>query len=67
VPFGHHVETLKLPVLTFEFTQSSLGELGRDMIDVILGNSRTDTLSGGEFNRLRLALMASSMPQNEFR
>jgi len=58
-----YLETLKLPALSFEFTQATLGEFGLDSLDVILGSSKTDTLSGGEFNRVRLALMAASIPK----
>jgi DNA repair protein RecN (Recombination protein N) len=31
----------------------------------MLGSSKTDTLSGGEFNRVRLALMATTIPKKE--
>jgi len=58
-----YLETLKLPALHFEFDQTALSESGLDSIDAILGNSRTDTLSGGEFNRVRLALMAATIPK----
>ena len=58
-----YLETLKLPALSFEFTQATLDALGMDTLDVILGSSKTDTLSGGEFNRVRLALMAASIPK----
>jgi len=33
-----------------------------DRVDVTLGKSRMETLSGGEFNRVRLAMMAATMP-----
>ena len=33
---------------------------GVDEMDIRLGGSKTSTLSGGEFNRLRLALLVSS-------
>ena len=35
-----------------------------DRVEVMLGSSSTATLSGGEFNRLRLALMAVSIGEN---
>jgi DNA repair protein RecN (Recombination protein N) len=57
-----YLKTLKLSALTFVFSQSVLRELGLDSLDVMLGESKTDTLSGGEFNRVRLALMAASIP-----
>ena len=58
-----YLETLKLPEMRFEFNKSALNESGIDSLDVMLGSSKTDTLSGGEFNRVRLALMAATMPK----
>jgi len=55
-----YLETLKLPALTFVFSAKALGDSGLDALDVLLGKSKIDTLSGGEFNRVRLALMAST-------
>jgi len=60
-----YLMTLKLPALYFIFTMKTLGENGSDSVDVQLGNSRTSTLSGGEFNRLRLALMTSTINEKE--
>ena len=57
-----HLKILKLPALSFEFTSVSLDQHGADNIEVMLGSSKTATLSGGEFNRVRLALMAVTMP-----
>ncbi len=56
-----YLETLKLPALTFVFELISLDERGTDKVEVILGSSKTATLSGGEFNRVRLALMAATI------
>jgi DNA repair protein RecN (Recombination protein N) len=58
-----YLETLKLPALNFDFSLSELSENGSDSIDVRLGDSKTSTLSGGEFNRVRLALMASTIQE----
>ncbi len=58
---GEYLETLKLPALTFVFEPICLGETGIDKVEVTLGNSKMATLSGGEFNRVRLALMAVSI------
>ena len=58
-----HLETLKLPGLRFDFDVVSLCERGVDSVDIMLGDSKTDTLSGGEFNRIRLALMAATIPK----
>jgi len=60
-----YLETLKLSALTFDFESTSLGASGVDGVDVILGTSKTDTLSGGEFNRVRLAMMATTIPRKE--
>ena len=58
-----YLETLKLPALTFSFTFTALDQQGIDSVDILLGSSSTETLSGGEFNRVRLALMASSISE----
>lgn len=55
-----YLSALKLPALSFVFSPKSFDESGSDVCDVLLGGSRADTLSGGEFNRVRLALMAST-------
>ena len=52
------LERLKLPALEFDFTGGDLEETGSDRVDLRLEGSGTATLSGGEFNRLRLALMS---------
>lgn len=56
-----YLESLRLPPLHFLFEAERLSVSGIDHVDVILGNSKADTLSGGEFNRVRLALMASTI------
>ena len=58
-----YLEILKLPALRFIFEPVVLDEWGVDVLDIMLGNSKTDTLSGGEFNRIRLALMAASISE----
>jgi len=58
-----YLKTLKLPALGFVFATAALNDLGVDSLDIMLGNSKTDTLSGGEFNRVRLALMAAGIPK----
>ena len=56
---------LKLPKLSFVFGIKKLDENGTDIVDVVLGNSSAATLSGGEFNRVRLALMASTIQKQK--
>ena len=55
--------TLKLPALSFSFEKKTLDDKGFDSLEVMLGESKTATLSGGEFNRVRLALMASTIEE----
>jgi len=52
---------LKLPEVSFEFSPTALEEQGADSVDMHLAGSTTATLSGGEHNRLRLALMVVSL------
>ncbi|MBT8349550.1 MAG: DNA recombination protein RecN [Sulfurovum sp.] len=62
---AEYLTTLKLPALTFEFSSDTLSESGMDSVEVMLGSSKTATLSGGEFNRVRLALMATTIPEDK--
>jgi DNA repair protein RecN (Recombination protein N) len=59
------LKDLKLSKASFEFSKTSMHIKGYDEIDIRLGGSKTSTLSGGEFNRLRLALMVSSASNNQ--
>jgi DNA repair protein RecN (Recombination protein N) len=52
-----YLNELKLPPLRFDFNIVELDEFGFDTIDINLDGSNASTLSGGEFNRVRLALM----------
>ncbi|SHO81285.1 DNA repair protein RecN [hydrothermal vent metagenome] len=56
-----YLKELKLSRVNFIFTQSSLSNLGNTKVDLSINDSTTATLSGGEFNRLRLALMVVVM------
>ncbi len=56
-----YLKDLKLPAVTFIFDQEALSESGIDHADIAMGHSATSTLSGGEFNRLRLALLVVAM------
>jgi len=55
------LEQLKLPPVRFRFEKQRLGETGTDRLDLDLEGSSIATLSGGEFNRLRLALMSVAL------
>jgi len=52
---------LKLPPITFVFSKIYLDILGEDKISIDLNGSSAEMLSGGEFNRVRLALMVVSL------
>lgn len=52
------LSALKLPPLRFVFHKDALRSNGMDRVDIDLEGSDIRTLSGGEFNRVRLALMA---------
>ena len=56
-----YLTALKLPAVSFVFSKTALGETGADQINLDLAGSATATLSGGEHNRLRLALMATAL------
>jgi len=58
-----YLESLKLPPMHFCFERVALHEAGADAVDVMLGASGASTLSGGEFNRLRLALISVATEQ----
>jgi DNA repair protein RecN (Recombination protein N) len=57
-----YLAQLKLPPLNFIFTNNELNEYGVDYLQIDLDGASAKTLSGGEFNRVRLALMAAAMP-----
>ncbi len=56
-----YLHRLKLPKVSFEFESADLGELGIDRIELQVEGRGVDTLSGGEYNRLRLTLMVSAL------
>jgi DNA repair protein RecN (Recombination protein N) len=56
-----YLNELKLPPITFVFTKISLESLGEDRVSIDLNGSSAETLSGGEFNRVRLALMVVAL------
>jgi len=57
----HYLQELKLPAITFEFIAQHIDEMGALRVDMTMNGSKISTLSGGEFNRLRLALMVVAM------
>jgi len=60
-----YLKILKISKLSFTIIkESNLTQQGIDYIDISLQGSSIDTLSGGEFNRVRLALMAVSTPKS---
>jgi DNA repair protein RecN (Recombination protein N) len=43
------------------FKKSELNELGKDKVEIIINDIDINTISTGEFNRLRVALLASKL------
>ena len=60
-PLKKYLAELKLPELKFIFTTEILSATGQDVVEVNLNGSTASTLSGGEFNRVRLALMVVAL------
>ncbi len=56
-----YLAALKLPPLEFVFTSKVLDVYGEDSVEVNLNGSTANRLSGGEFNRVRLALMVVAL------
>jgi len=56
-----YLNELKLPPITFVFSRISLDSFGEDRVSIDLNGSVAETLSGGEFNRVRLALMVVAL------
>ena len=52
-----YLAELKLPALKFAFEAIELSSSGADSVSVSMGNTKVESLSGGEFNRVRLALL----------
>jgi DNA repair protein RecN (Recombination protein N) len=60
-PLKRYLAELKLPSLVFVFTSTELDNMGQDRIEVNMNGSTANKLSGGEFNRVRLALMVVAL------
>jgi len=60
-PLKKYLAELKLPALEFVFTSTGLDSTGQDSVEVNMNGSTTKNLSGGEFNRVRLALMVVAL------
>jgi len=60
-----YLSRLKLPEVHFVFEGTVLNTDGADKVDLVLAQSSTATLSGGEYSRLKLALMVASLSGNE--
>jgi len=60
-PLKKYLAELKLPELKFVFTTEAFNISGQDVVEVNLNGSKASTLSGGEFNRVRLALMVVAL------
>jgi len=60
-PLKKYLAELKLPELTFVFSSNALESTGADTVGVDMNGSTANKLSGGEFNRVRLALMVVAL------
>jgi len=56
-----YLARLKLPKMQFVIQKCGLGVGGMSNADIALDGSSSATLSGGEFNRLRLSMMVASL------
>lgn len=56
-----YLNELKLPAIEFVFNMIDLDSMGHDKLTIDLNGSSATTLSGGEFNRVRLALMVVAL------
>jgi len=59
-----YLKELKLSGAKFEFSKKVLGESGIDEINLELNSTSVNNLSGGEFNRVRLALLTVGAVNN---
>ena len=55
-----YLSELKLPEVKFIFEDAGLQESGKDSISIDMAGIKVEQLSGGEFNRVRLALLTVS-------
>jgi len=60
-----YLKELKLSPVYFRFNTISIDELGVDKVEIDLNGSNASTLSGGEFNRVRLAMMVVSLSSQQ--
>jgi DNA repair protein RecN (Recombination protein N) len=56
-----YLAELKLPALEFVFRSNGLDRNGLDNVEVNINGATANRLSGGEFNRVRLALMVVAL------
>ncbi len=52
-----YLQQLRMPPLRFDISLKPLDRSGMDRVDIDMQGSSIQTLSGGEFNRIRLALL----------
>ncbi len=60
-----YLKELKLPSIKFIFTKEDIYELGLDIVEIVMDGAKVEHLSGGEFNRIRLALLTVSAKKSE--
>jgi DNA repair protein RecN (Recombination protein N) len=57
---SNYLKELKLPGVKFIFSKQELAKNGVDLVELTIKDTKTSNLSGGEFNRLRLALLSAT-------
>lgn len=62
--FGY-LKELKLPKVSFHFNSVGLYEYGSSIVELSMQKSKIEQLSGGEFNRVRLALLSVAASGSE--
>ena len=60
-----YLEKLYMPSAKVEVIEEELNELGKDKAEIIVNDIDINTISTGEFNRLRVALLAGKLEYEE--
>ncbi|AZV46708.1 ATPase [Nautilia sp. PV-1] len=58
---NYYLEKLYMPKADIVFNETELNSLGKDKVEIIVNDIDINTISTGEFNRLRVALLASML------
>lgn len=58
---NYFLKKLYMPSAEIVFKESKLNDFGKDKVEIIINDIDINTISTGEFNRLRVALLASKL------